>query len=195
MPRLAEARSEFPRDDGSALDGRALGEQQLVAGPHARACRSDRARTLPAIIPATTGRVTASVISVCPPHSVMPAFAAEFLQLANNAPNAGRRAAHREEQGRQQPAGRRAGGGDVVGIDQHRILSDRVGGKGDRVGLQDQDLLRGARPRRRCPRRRPGRSGARILEAEFGPRNARRRSLGSLPAGSGAPMRISRVSW
>ena len=31
-----------------------------------------RLRTLPAIIPHTTGRVTAAVISVCPPHSVMP---------------------------------------------------------------------------------------------------------------------------
>ena len=55
----------------------------------------------------------------------------------------GRRAADREQKGRQQPAGQGSGRGDVVGIDQHRIVSDRIGGEGDGVRLQDQDLLPG----------------------------------------------------
>ena len=44
--------------------------------------RSRRA-TVPAIIPATMGRATASVISVCPPHNVMPHCRQKLLSSSN----------------------------------------------------------------------------------------------------------------
>ena len=90
----------------------------------------------------------------------------------------------REEDSGQEPSGRAAQAGDVVGVDLHRIPADEVRGEGDRVGRGDQDAVAPVEDRRigahLGPHEYPGvvanpvQQAGQQVAGEFAPREAAR---------------------
>ena len=160
-----------------------------------RLSRSSARRTVPSAVSETTGRVTASVTSVCPPTSVTPA--------RGGGRRPGRRSSASASDGvvpggqqhrRQQPARLRSDGGDVVGVDEHGGAPRRRAPPSVMGSPCATSSSAPARSRAATSSPTPGGTSTAGSAPARPPRNPASRSLGSLPGASGRPSRTTSSS-
>ncbi len=134
---------KLARHNGGPLHGHGFGHQHAVARPHPffldqirfahrAGHHADHHRPVDGV----------ADFGVAAAQGDIP-LPARFGQLMHDQADPRRGGAPRQQQGGQKPARQGPGRDDVVGVDQHRVLADRIGGEGYGVRFENQHFAVG----------------------------------------------------